>query len=67
MSRNDGRPRTVNKLMLDPLPYLATGIDKELWIPFIARGANLQSMQKYDKVEFLPRPGFIQDEEAYNV
>lgn len=56
MSRNDGRPRSVSSLTLDPLPY----VDKE-----DGPGRWIRQAHPDAWAEFEPRPGFIQDEEAY--
>lgn len=56
MSRNDGRPKSVGALKLDPLPYV-----KDLDGTLTRASNNCGGFP----VEFLPRPGFIQDEEMY--
>lgn len=59
MARNDGRPRASVSLALDPLP----------WATF--EGGTGYATGRHAKkpegvyAEILPRPGFIQDEEAY--
>ncbi len=56
MSRNDGRPRSVVALSLDPLP----------WVHKLSQKRHKGDQDCWVYCEFLPRPGFIQDKEAYS-
>ena len=64
MSRNDGMPKSVGTLKLDPLPYVTYANDRRTDV----RSAtwDIQSEGEVEYVRVLdPRPGFVQDEEAY--
>jgi len=56
MSRNDGRPKSVVTLSLDPLPFV-----KDI------NGTPTRANNNCGgwPVEIDPRPGFIQDKKAY--
>lgn len=56
MSRNDGRPKSVVELKLDPLPF----VDKE-----DGPGKWIRQTRSDPWTEFEPREGFIQDRDAY--
>ena len=58
MSRNDGRPKSVGALKLDPLPYVG-------YADIPAGGIPVRAKTPGDGLEFEPRDGFIQDEEMY--
>lgn len=58
MSRNDGRPKSVRTLKLDPLPYVG-------YADAPAGGIPVRSATRRPGTELDPRPGFIQDLGAY--
>lgn len=60
MSRNDGRPRSVGTLSLDPLPFVHRCIDDGT-CPFYGKRMSIRGVNN----ELEPRSGFIQDDEAY--
>lgn len=60
MSRNDGRPRSVVTLKLDPLPYV-----HDCWDDGTCTNVGKRMPSPGINNEFNPRPGFIQDEDAY--
>lgn len=53
MSRNDGRPKSVVSLSLDPLPF------RDL------KDTRYRVEAMKFAYEFRPRPGFVQEREAY--
>lgn len=58
MARNDGRPRAAVGLSLDPLPYVG-------YADAPAGGIPVRSKTPGEGLELDPRPGFVQDLEAY--
>lgn len=60
MSRNDGRPRSAVSLSLDPLPYV-----HECWDDGTCMLNGKRRAERGINDEFDPRPGFVQEEEAY--
>lgn len=59
MSRNDGRPKSVGVLKLDPLPWATF----EGGTGYVTKRHASEPVDVY--CEFKPRPGFIQDEKSY--
>lgn len=65
MSRNDGRPRSAVTLTLDPLPYVTYADHHRTDVRSAEWDIQSEGGVEYVRV-FDPRPGFIQDEEAYS-
>lgn len=64
MARNDGRPRAAVSLTLDPLPYVTYANERRTDVRSAEWDIQSEGEVEYVRV-FDPRPGFIQDAEAY--